>query len=367
MTCRHGIESPRLDNCGSYFMRLCITVGPWQSVVLECALRMHINAGGAECAGVLCFNAKGAHESLYRAVSQLSESLRVWDRIGWVEAPLRDLSCATVGGMDFSVSSNRCRVTELWLPKFGPEEGRLARQFPLAKVFVYEDGAYAYSQGIRGYAGLRLLSKLKRCFWQLLPSTLVRRYYCCEAYYGFLNGALKLPSYYKGFDSRVIDAAYLQELSQQLLVEGQVMPAELLDGRSAVFIGQCFSSLGQMNRTDELSLYLTGVQRVLAEGGRVLWKEHPRNLVGFYEDIQAQLGSDNFLDFDELFQSTLPFDVIVCETKLKGIVSVSSTALLMGKFVHDLSVARVDYSALTAAKSVVDDLALLMCANIPQA
>lgn len=358
MICRLGRES--------YLMRLCITVGPWQTVVLECALRMHNNTGGTECAGILCFNAKGAHASLYRVVSQLSESLRAWDEIGWVQGPLRDLSCATVGGMDFSVSSNRCRVTELWLPKFGPEEGRLARQFPLAKVFVYEDGAYAYSQGIRGYAGLRLLSKLKRCFWQLLPSTLVRRYYCCEAYYGFLNGALKLPSYYKGFDSRVIDAAYLQELSQQLLGEGKVMPAELLDGRSVVFIGQCFSFFELMSRADELSLYLTAVERVLAKGERVLWKEHPRNPTGFYEDIQAQLGSDNFLDFDELFHSTLPFDVVVSGMKLKGIVSASSTALLMGKFVHNLSVTRVDCHKVNGANSVVDNLASLIKANVPQ-
>lgn len=347
-------------------MRLCVTVGPWQSVVLECALRMHINTGGPECAGILCFNAKGAHDSLYREVSQLSETMRVWDGIRWVQGSLHDLSCATVGGLDFSVSSNRCRVIELWLPKFGPEEGRLVRRFPRAKVFVYEDGAYAYSQGIRGYAGLRLLSKLKRCFWQLLPSVLVRRYFHCEAYYGFLNGELKLPSYYKGFDSRVIDRGFLQELSPQLLGQGYVMPPELLDGRSVVFIGQCFSSLGQMSRTDEFSLYLDAVQRVLDQGGRVLWKEHPRNSEGFHQELLAQLRSDDFLDFDELFESTLPFDIVVCGMKLKGIVSVSSTALLMGKFVHDLAVARVDCPVLAGAQAVVDDLASLMCANIPQ-
>lgn len=358
MICRLGRES--------YLMRLCITVGPWQTVVLECALRMHINAGGAESAGVLCFNAKGAHELLYREVAQLSETLREWDRVEWVQGSLRDLSCAVIGGLDFSVSLNRNRVTELWLPKFGPEEGRMARQFPRAKVFVYEDGAYAYSQGIRGYAGLRLLSKLKRCFWQLLPSALVRRFYCCEAYYGFLNGALKLPSYYKGFDSRLIDVFLLKELSQQLLGQGHVMPPELMDDRSVVFIGQCFSSLGQMSRSGEFSQYLAAVQRVLDQGGRVLWKEHPRNLEGFYQDIQAQLGSDNFLDFDELFQSNLPFDVVVCGMKLKGIVSVSSTALLMGKFVHNLSVARVDCHKINGANSVADNLVSLIKANVPQ-
>ncbi len=327
---------------------LCLSVGPWQQIVLESALR--VNRPSVDDLNLLIYEPIGLTERLRDAVLHVAHSAGTWSRTLCDENKcLRYTTAGHREAFDEAVKA----VRQLWnrdeLPKqiwlcnlFGLPERQIAAAFPDADIVAYEEGldflSHRETRGDwqafrrRGRVGwLRQAAAFAR--WNVahrrdpweryraasnaVPADIRRR---IVNVYTVADESVPLPPALRGCRRTVIDPAVVREVVADADEGGDMVERPPGDQRRALLLGQYLNRYGTITWDEERGLYEEAVERLKAGGYDILWKEHPRAETAFGPTLQGIETAD--------LDASLPIELAIGRLPIDLCVAGASTALL---------------------------------------
>jgi hypothetical protein len=311
-------------------IRVCVCNGPWQLTTLAAALQTQDQGGGGDSLDknedYLVVHGSSWQEPLQKTMLRVAPKLHNWKEVVHVHdafakratpLPLRQISRSFQELSE--ILSNvgvPLNADEVWITTLNMTSAKIAAEvFGNSAICLYEDG-------LASFAPYEHVSQ--RCFFQVQirewllheffkKAGLVRLYtlvtYYARDYRTFIwqRGALSrhlkrtrknlyapnifpLPvEFPKSVQCIQIDKAALQ--SKLMLykkgLEDTIKPF-FFSTQNVLFLGAVEYQTGKLSRDGELSLYSSAVSKLVKAGYHVIWKDHPRIKVPFFEEIEGR-------------------------------------------------------------------------------
>ncbi len=297
-------------------VRLSFVLGSWQIVALAAGLAQAdaeaASPSGAGSARVredilVLYETGPVSEALMAAMRDIAGAVRPWHAVveAWTTMASIDRRMSQ-RAHDAAQSSLRAivgadRVDEIWLCRATRAAERLVIDtWPDATVMLYEDGVLSYLSAPPAAAdGLGPAGRLADAMERFRPARRLRRWK--DGYdprqlpriggaWMLLGDAFAPPPSLAGVPWHAVPAAVLRRV-----VDGcRALPAvaafrpEPTERPAVLVLGQALSRFHAITRGEELRVYADAVGAVVARGYDVWWKEHPRAVEPFFDELAAR-------------------------------------------------------------------------------
>lgn len=352
-------------------IRVCAVIGTWQlftvvSALLEIADRERQQGKPTAYEDyLLVFETAGVPDEFKNILQKMAEAVWPWKKIVWAYDLLT--SKRKISQKEYAARCSELltriglpgeSVGELWVCWLTrPAEKLLFAIYPRASVLLYEDGLISYipvpvathlqpeGKSVFRKIGLRLWDAIevfqpvwryRRSRWAVDPRLLPR----VRAAYLLLTPDEPAPETLRDVPRYCVNYRFLHEALRRAspVVEDALQGTPLLNATkskepadSILVLGQALSRNNIMSRDEELAIYQNIVETVLAKRYRVLWKEHPRIRVPFFDDLKrhaATLGNnaENRIE-NFVLPHAYPVELIADRLHLAGCVAGTSAAV----------------------------------------
>ena len=269
---------------------------------------------------LVVYETGGATEEFKEVLERMARAAWPWKRIVWAYDLLTGRSklsgreiYRTLETLQERVGVPPGEVEEIWVCYLTrPAERLLFEAFPAARILLYEDGLISYIPlrvaGAPGHADptrspikrardwlrsfRKVTSPVQRFHYHRYELNIQHRARVSGAFLQ-LDEAEPLPEALASVPRHAVGYERLRSVLEEVAsaLDGELAKALPLPGESGpnriLVLGQALSRNKTMPREAELDLYRSVVERILARGCSVLWKEHPRIDEPFFPELKA--------------------------------------------------------------------------------
>ncbi len=337
---------------------LCYCGGIWQLVTLGAALR-EARARGAVCEDdqALLLIDSSISPSMIDNIRHVAPAIWSWKDIRTADT-LKSFEAAARNGLwPFPVAEWRKQfqhdagtdcVDDLWVAHLtGMDDKILFELFPKSRISIFEDGlgilrphtcAQWTGRDMRNLLisapGLAVKGRLRNHLAsQRVSNWRIQKHYLRRVHgvYSFINRMFPLPEPLSRRPAREVGveamkdtlSAYADGVADRIDGNGRTQahrPNEVL------FLAQSVYRLGKITREEELQAYADVVHSLVERNYVVLWKEHPRTELPFFDDLAEQFPSAVLKQVD--FPAEFPIEVYFQRHRIPVCVGLHSGSLL---------------------------------------
>lgn len=306
---------------------------------------------------VLVFYNPCGTPDLLKWMQRLAPLLRPWKCVLSVDAPLWLEAPSDIWPLPLEKYAQQLktligieRPDVIWMAQIRSFAERLIPfVYHRAGIVLFEDGMRSYeSHGLYSVNKWALLKKhpsllvggrLKKHADSLLlnswriPAEYVSR---IKAHYLLLNQFFDVPDQYADTPACKVSLSALNEAIRRVLKSEEVLDCCRFSGGSnptAVVLSQGIYRLGIIERSKEIECYANVIGKILDLGFDVLWKDHPRDMHPYYDEMQEIVKADRLRRIN--MPAELPIELVLGQGAIKCCVAFSSTALLHQKLLGE--------------------------------
>lgn len=314
--------------------RLFIVSGPSQLLFLGAVFLDTSNSNPKKYFDVLILRGDNVSDKRKEITEKIAKSILNWGKIIWFD---NAEYFSQNNKNDFLKKIIAEDVNEIWLcMPFAPLELNFRRIFYAANVMFFDDGLgscvrpITFSDFIKKPSFIKKsaalnLSKYLGWFRDVLrlkvvgfPSIGIKRNYLLFSDFLDKNKC--------NTNSIIIDWQKLKNVVKQIKVNSEIL-LDFPKTKKCLVIGQFFSSNEAINREDELLEYHSVCKTMIAKGYAVIWKEHPKNPLPFWDNLKDSFGKDLY-NLDDYYSFHWPIEVLLNNFEVDLCVSCTSTSLI---------------------------------------
>ena len=335
-------------------MRLCFALGTWQLISLAAALKQADAEGRVRQSPFteLVLHEPDVLPELRQWMDILAPLVYAWDRAVWDNELLRTRPPTDQWPFPVEKWTRELRtqfqvdeVDEVWLPHFEGFQYRLVMEvFPGADVVMYEDGYLGplATHRTNGREALRVcralpalllrrelkvfLASLRLSNWRLLETYLRRT----KDMYLLVGAVLPVPELYRGIPVHRVEVDRFMEVMESATKDARMQTAlealEVAPPNEVLILSQMFGTRQMgISWEDELNINRGVVREILDKGYTVCWKDHPRDALSFYPELEAEFGGRGLRRLET--PAAIPVQLLMRKLRFRHCVSIASSAL----------------------------------------
>lgn len=200
------------------------------------------------------------------------------------------------------------KFDEIYFQFNGADYRSITRKYPQADLYLIEDGLSSYEKH-----DLTFLFNKK-------PKGLY--------IYNYLNNFQPHETRYSNLRCIQINTentkALYEKMSQNLTVP--------YDENTVLLCAQELYSTGLITYEKELEMYAESIKTLVEKNIKVMFKEHPRCLKPFYNNLKKQVNSEFVQEFEK---TSFPIEVYISKKQPKAIISAFSTSLFLSNYLFN--------------------------------